>query len=170
MTSRLEIVAALALLSAALSPSAGAASAAPAFEGKAVVYGKSYQPKFAWMVRGASSLSPDEVKTYVILSVDDVSEKIRKCEDVTCAVWDAVTNGLVLECDDKGFWVLVLDPERKPSQHSGPSVNGSGWTETAHTADHIAGKLVWRPMNGNPMFDFQVNAALLKAWGPAPKK
>jgi len=148
-----------AIAAAGIAAVAGAAS--PAFEGKAVVYGKTYAPKYAWMVRGASKLSPEKVETYVILSADDVSEKIRKCEDVTCAIWDAVTTGLVVQADATGFWVLVLDPERKPSQHSGAPTH---WTETVHTPNRIAGRLLWKPDNGNPMFDFQVDAALLKEW------
>ena len=144
-------------------------AAPPQFEGTIVVKGKAYDVKYAWMVRGATRLSPEKLRTYVILSADDVSERIRGCETVTCAVWDAVTRGLVLEPDDDGFWVLVLDPERKPFQMSGPSVYGSGWTETSRTPDRIAGRLLWRPDGGDPVLDFKVDAALLKSWESPPK-
>jgi hypothetical protein len=157
-----------AIVAAGYSAVAGAAS--PAFEGKVVVKEKAYDFKYAWMVRGATRLSPEKIKTYVIVSADDASERILRCENVTCAVWDAVQKGLVLEPDDDGFLVLLLDPDRKPWQFSGPSVRGSGWTETSRTPDRIAGRLLWRPDDGDPIFDFRIDAALLKAWESPPKK
>ncbi len=150
--------------------SAPAAATPPAFEGKAVAHGKTFDLKYAWMVRGTSRLDPEKPKTYVILSTEDVSERIRHCENVTCAVWDAVRTGIVLEADGDGWWVLVLDPDRKPSQFSGGSVRGSGWTETARTPDRMAGTFVWRPAGDDPVFDFTVDAALLKAWEESAKK
>jgi hypothetical protein len=168
MALRYRTLLATALFASALA--AIASAAAPSFEGKFVLKGKSYDLKYAWMVRGTSKLSPGEVKTYVIVSADDVSAKIKQCADVTCAVWDAVSNGIVLEPDKAGWWILVHDPGGKTSQHSGPNMRGSGWTETASTKDRLAGRLLWKPDNGDPIFDFKVDALLLKSWEDAGKK
>jgi len=168
MTRRPRVIALLAIAAAGFAASAGAAS--PPFEGKVVVKGKSYDLKYAWMVRGATKMSPNEVKTYVIAASEDVSEKIRKCEEVVCAIWDSVPNGIVIEPDTGGWWILVHDPDRKPSQFSGPTMHGTGWTETASTPDRLAGRLVWKPMGDDPIFDFKVDAPLLKEFKKPPTK
>ena len=151
------------------------ASEAGPVQGKVVISGRSFDLRYAWVVRGPDHFEPSRTRTYIVMSADDVSDEIRKCPDVTCAIFGVLKDGLILENDDAGFWIRAVNPAfAKEKQMSGPTHDDTGWTATVNQADRIAGHLRWVPQGVDPpILDFTVDATLLKEYpapaGPTPR-
>lgn len=108
------------------------------------------------------------MNTYIVMAKDDISAELKKCPDVKCAIWDVLKNGLIMTSEGGGgFWVRAVHPQLAKEQQ----LSARGWTATIEEPNHIVGRLHWEPQGKDPpILDFEIDAALLKAFPlPAPK-
>jgi hypothetical protein len=153
------------LLLAAASPVlvAGAAPApsanpATAVRGKLFLKGKTFNFPFAWLVRGPDTFDEKKTSAYLILSSRDISAAISACKDINCVIFDAVTDGAVLQPADDGhnsFWLRVKTPKEQ-------QLSGRTWTATIDEPRRLAGKLQFSYENTKDEADLEIDAVLLK--------
>jgi hypothetical protein len=133
--------------------------------GKALIAGKSFELRQAWIIRGPDHWVAGQLNTYIVMAKDDISAELEKCPDVKCAIWDVLKNGLILEpAEGGGFWVRAVHPELAKEQQ----LSARGWSATVDQPDHIVGRLHWEPQGKDPVvLDLEIDAALLKSY-PLP--
>ena len=135
--------------------------------GKAVIAGKSFELRHAWIIRGPDHWVEGQLNTYIVMASDDISAELAKCSDVKCAIWDVLKNGMILQPEDGGaFWVRAVHPQLAKEQQ----LSARGWAATVNQPDHIVGRLHWEPQGKNPVvLDLEIDATLLKSYPlPAP--
>jgi hypothetical protein len=140
-------------------------AAAVPVRGKAVIGGKSFDLRHAWIIRGPNHFEPTRIDTYIVMSADDISSELSKCPDVQCAIFTTLKNGLIMTDEGSGgFWVRAVHPELPKEQQ----LSGRGWTATVNGPDRIAGRLVWEPQGNDPVvLNLEIDATLLKAFPAA---
>ncbi len=131
------------------------------------VGGKPLTLRHAWIVRGPDRLENSAIRTYVVMTTEDVSADISKCPNLDCALFDSVKSGLVLGLFPAGYWLRAVHPEiRGEKQFSGPSQSSYGWKPRVQEHGRAAGRLLceFEPI----VCDLEVDAALLREF-PAEK-
>lgn len=143
------------------------ASEATPVQGPLRVGGKPLTLRHAWIVRGPDSFDKSKLRTYVVMTTEDVSADISKCPNLNCAIFDSVKSGLVLGLSPEGYWLRAVHPEiRGEKQFSGPSQSSYGWKPRLEEPNRAAGKLQcgFEPI----VCDLEIDASLLKEF-PAEK-
>jgi hypothetical protein len=161
----LLLAAASPVLAAAAAPSA---NPAPAVRGKLLLKGKPLSFPFAWLVRGPDTFDEKKTSAYLILSSRDIAGAISACKDINCVVFDAVTDGAVLQPADDGhnsFWLRVKTPELPKEQQ----LSGRTWTAAIDEPKHLAGKLQFSYENTKDEADLEIDAVLLKEFPVRPR-
>jgi hypothetical protein len=151
------------ILTAALADPAPLTAATPIpVRGKAVIAGKSFELRHAWIIRGPDHFEKGQMNTYIVMAKADISAELKKCPDVKCAIWDVLKNGLIMTPEaGGGFWVRAVHPKLAKEQQ----LSGRGWTARVDQQDRIAGRLHWEPQGKNPvLIDLEIDAALLKSY------
>lgn len=154
---RLFLLGPLALAAAVI-----ALAAAPAVSGKAVIAGQPFELRYAWVVRGPDHFEPKKTNTYIVMTSEDISAELSKCATITCAIWDVMKAGVILQPEkDGGFWIRALHPKLAKEQQ----LSGRGWKSTVDDSAHIVGTLKWEPQ-GSPTvaLDLSIDAPLLKSY------
>ena len=129
------------------------------------VGGKPLTLRHAWIVRGPDSLEKSAIRTYVVMTTEDVSADISKCPNLDCALFDSVKSGLVLGVFPAGYWLRAVHPEiRGEKQFSGPSQSSYGWKPRVQEHGRAAGRLLceFEPI----VCDLEIDAPLLKEFPP----
>jgi hypothetical protein len=156
------------LLAAILFTTAFADPASPPLpvRGKAVIAGRSFELRHAWIIRGPDHWEKGRMNTYIVMAADDISAELQKCPDVKCAIWDVLKNGLIMTSEGGGgFWVRAVHPQLAKEQQ----LSARGWTTTVDQPDHIVGRLHWEPQGKDPVIlDLEIDAALLKSFPASP--
>jgi hypothetical protein len=161
------------LLAAILFTTALADPASPPLpvRGKAVIAAKTFELHHAWIIRGPDHWEEGRMNTYIVMAADDISDELKKCPDVKCAIWDVLKNGLIMTSEGEGgFWVRAVHPQLAKEQQ----ISARGWTATVDEPNHIVGRLHWEPQGKDPIIlDLEIDAALLKSYPlpatPTPK-
>jgi hypothetical protein len=149
------------LAAAAAAAPAASAKPASAVRGKLVLKGKTLSFPLAWLVRGPDTFDEKKPSAYLILSSRDISAAISACKDINCVVFDAVTDGAVLQPADDGhnsFWLRVKTPELAKEQQ----LSGRTWTATVDEPKRLAGKLQFSYENTKDAADLEIDAVLVK--------
>jgi hypothetical protein len=134
--------------------------------GKLVLKGKSLRFSHAWLVRGPDTFEESKPAAYLILASRDISGAIAACKDIHCVLWDAVTDGAVLEPANDGhesFWLRVVSPELPKEQQ----LSGRRWTPEVDRRDRLSGRLHFSYANTGDEADLEIDAPLLKEF-PVP--
>jgi hypothetical protein len=136
--------------------------------GKLVLKGKSLAFSRAWLVRGPDTFDQNKPAAYLILASRDLSGAIVACKDIHCVLWDAVTEGAILEPANDGhesFWLRVVSPELPKEQQ----LSGRRWTPEVDRRDRLSGRLYFSYANSGDEADLEIDAPLLKEF-PAPPR
>lgn len=164
----LLLAAASPVLAAAAAPTPSAKPAA-AVRGKLFLKGKTLSFPLAWLVRGPDTFDEKKTSAYLILSSRDISAAISACKDINCVIFDAVTDGAVLQPADDGhnsFWLRVKTPELPKEQQ----LSGRTWTATVNEPKRLAGKLQFSYDNTKDEADLEIDAVLFKEFPVRPAR
>jgi hypothetical protein len=156
------------ILAAALCPAVvgGAGPPAGSVQGKLVVKGKRLTFSRAWLVRGPDTFDPTRKAAYLILASRDLSGAIAACGDIHCVLWQAVSEGAILEPandEAESFWLRVVSSELPKEQQ----LSGRRWMPSIDQHDHLAGRLDFSYANTGDEADLTIDAFLLKEF-PVP--
>jgi hypothetical protein len=164
----LLLAAASPVLAAVVAPTPYAKPAA-AVRGKLFLKGKTLSFPLAWLVRGPDTFDEKKASAYLILSSRDIAAAISACKDIHCVIFDAVTDGAVLQPADDGhnsFWLRVKTPELPKEQQ----LSGRTWTATVDQHDRLAGKLQFAYENTRDEADLEIDAVLVKEFPLGEKR
>lgn len=141
---------------------AGPAFAEPA-KGTVTQAGRSATIRHAWLVVGPDAVDPKTTVRRVVLSANDIGEKLRACATMSCAD-GSVTDGMTVDLDAGprlDFWVS-LDGQRV--QYSGTEPKAS-LAATANDGKRVAGTLkIDKSKASGPVVDVSFDAPLAKTY------
>lgn len=153
---------ALVASAAAIVALAGPAFAEPA-KGTVTQAGRSATIRHAWLVVGPDAVDPKTTIRRVVLSANDIGEKLRACATMSCADGN-VTDGMTVDLDAGprlNFWVS-LDGQRV--QYSGTEPKAS-LAATANDGKRVAGTLkIDKSKASGPVVDVSFDAPLAKTY------
>ena len=124
---------------------------------------KTVDLKYAYLIKAPDSFDPSKIVSTVILTPNDISQKISECGSASCA--SGITEGMTVGKEDFGsttrvvYWVVTKDGMM---QYSG-NYDVSALALTTDTADRMAGKLtVDDSAADGPKIDVEFDAPLAK--------
>jgi hypothetical protein len=124
---------------------------------------KTVELKYAYLVKGPDSFDPSKTISTIIITPNDISQKISECQSASCA--GGITEGMTLGKEDFGsttrvvYWVVTKDGMM---QYSG-NTNVSALVLSTDKPDRMAGKFSVddSPADG-PKIDAEFDAPLAK--------
>lgn len=152
------------LVAAVLTPLTNDARAAGGTaKGTVKINGETMDLKYAYLIKAPDSFDESKTVSTVIITPNDVSQKISECESASCA--SGITEGMTVGKEDFGsttrvvYWVVTKDGMM---QYSG-NKDVSALVLTTDTGDKMAGKLTADDSAADgPKIDVEFDAPLTK--------
>jgi hypothetical protein len=123
-----------------LSPSQASAAGGTA-KGTIKLKDQTINLKYAYLVKGPDSFDPSKTVSTIIVTPNDISQKISECQNLSCA--GGISEGMTIGKEDFGsttrvvYWVVTKDGMM---QYSG-NANVSALVLSTDKPDRMAGKL-----------------------------
>lgn len=124
---------------------------------------KTVELKYAYLVKGPGSFDPNKTVSTIILTPDDISQKISECKSLSCA--GGISEGMTIGKEDFGsttrvvYWVVT---KGSMMQYSG-NTNVSALVLSTDKPDRMAGKLsVDDSAADGPKIDVEFDSPLAK--------
>ncbi|MEQ9617580.1 MAG: hypothetical protein RIG61_00205 [Deltaproteobacteria bacterium] len=153
------------VLIAVLLLSAGAAAAGEA-KGTVSYEGKIIEPKYAYFIKGPDVIEPGMTVRILILSAEDISEKIDSCDTVNC-VDGWVKEGMTMQFETGPVVYYWVSLKGGTLQYSG-ATHKSVFRPTADTDGRLAGKIKFDDTpDGGGKADVEFDVNLTKEFGAA---
>jgi hypothetical protein len=147
-----------------LSPSQASAAGGTA-KGTIKLKDKTVDLKYAYLITGPDSFDPSKTVSTIIVTPNDISEKISECQSTSCA--GGISEGMTIGKEEFGsttrvvYWVVTKDGMM---QYSGNS-DVSALVLSTDKPDRMAGKLsVDDSTADGPKVDVEFDAPLAKAF------
>ena len=142
---------------------ANASAASGTAKGTIKLKDKAVNLKYAYLVKGPDTFDSSKTVSTVIITPNDISQKISECQNASCA--GGITEGMTVGKEDFGsttrvvYWVVTKDDMM---QYSGND-DVSALVLTTDTADRMAGKLTIDDSAADgPKIDVEFDAPLAK--------